>query len=56
MQWGTPMFGNVTAVVGLHLTREYWTKHGAGWDLVEKEFQSENLLATNFTTQHDLYW
>jgi len=30
MYWGTPMFGNVTALEGLHVTVKYGTKHDAG--------------------------
>ena len=28
MQWGTPMFGNVTALEGLHVIREIHTRTG----------------------------
>ena len=29
MQWGIPMFGNVTALEGFHETGKYGTKHDA---------------------------
>ena len=56
------MFGNVTALEGLHVTGNYRDKsmqhtcsRHAAWDLTLKDFQFKSFLAMEFTTQHVFY-
>ena len=56
------MFGNVTALEGLHVTGKYKDKsmqhtcsRHAAWDLTSKDFQFKSFLKIKFTTQHIFY-